>query len=761
MAIHKVTRVIDGVEYSIETGRLAKQAHGSVIIQAGGTMVLVTACISQEAKPGTDFLPLTVDYREQFYAAGKIPGGFFKRESKPDERCTLTARLIDRPIRPLFPDGVHNEIVVTALVISHDGIHSSDILAMNGASAAISLSKIPFNGPIGGVRVGRINGQFVANATLEAMKDSDLSVMVASTKKAICMVEAGADILSEDEIIAAIEYGHKTNQEFIGMVDELVSKAGQPKLTVEVKTKNEALVKEVRAAAFEKLKKASANADKLGRQDEIDAIGAEVIKAHEAKGADADTIAEIKSILEDLEIENVRGQIINEGKRPDGRKPDEIRAISIEIGVLPGAHGSAVFTRGQTQALGVTTLGTNRDKRRRDDIESEEDEGFLFHYNFPPFSVAEARAIRGTGRREIGHGALAGRALEPLLPAEEDFPYMIRVVSDILESNGSSSMASVCAGSLSMMDAGVPTSGAAAGIAMGLISDDKGKYAILTDIQGVEDHFGDMDFKVAGTREGITALQMDIKIEGLSMDIMKQALAQAKKARIEIIEKMDAVLSKNRETLADNAPRLITVKVPEDKIKDIIGPGGKMIRKIQSESGAELDMADDGTLTIAAWDGVAGQRAKEMVEYLTATAELGKVYEGKVARLMKFGAFVEYMPGKDGLVHISQLDIVAPRFVEDSVKEGDVIKVKVVEVDNMGRVNLSRKAVLLEEQGLSQDEIQKRYDADMSERSQSRGRDGDRGGRGRDDRGGRGGFRGRDDRGGRGGDRGGPPRRRD
>jgi polyribonucleotide nucleotidyltransferase len=758
MPIQKVEREIGGVKYALETGRIAKQAHGSVTVRAGGTIVLVTACVSQKPKENADFLPLMVDYREQFYSVGKVPGGFFKRESKPDERQTLVARLIDRPIRPLFPEGFYHEIVVTALVISADGIHQPDMLAMVGASAALSLSPVPFNGPIGGVRVGRVNGKLVINPSHADSKLSDLEILVASTRSAICMVEAGAEFVSEEEIIEAIEFGKQGGSEFIAMIDELVKLAGVAKMSIPVKEKNEALEKEVRSAAVEKVKKASANSDKLARQAEIDAINGDVLAGFAGR---EELIPEVKALLETIEFEAVREAIIKKGIRPDGRKHDEIRPISIEISPLPCAHGSAIFTRGQTQALGVTTLGTKRDKRRRDDIQSEEDESFLFHYNFPPFSVAEARAMRGAGRREIGHGALAGRAIEPILPSEEDFPYMIRIVSDILESNGSSSMASVCAGSLSLMDAGVPISAPTAGIAMGLITDDQGGTAILTDIQGVEDHFGDMDFKVAGTRDGITALQMDIKIEGLTVDLMKRALADAKKARLAILDKMDEAINKPRATLADNAPRLITIKVPEDKIKDIIGPGGKVIRKIQAESGAELDMADDGTLTIAAWDGESGLRAKEMVEYLTAEADIGAVYEGKVVRLMKFGCFVEFLPGRDGLVHVSQLDVTMPRFVEDVVKEGDIIKVKVVEKDEKGRYNLSRKVVLLEEQGLSPEEIAERYAADMAERG------GDRGGRGggRDrDRGGRGGFRGgdrdRDDRGGRGGYRGGGDRDR-
>lgn len=727
MAIHKIEREIDGVRYSIETGRLAKQAHGSVTIQAGGTIVLVAVCVSPSAKAGVDFLPMTVDYREQFYAAGKIPGGFFKRESRPDERQTLVARLIDRPIRPLIPEGIHNEIVVTCLVISADGIHCPDMLAMTGSSAALAISKVPFNGPIAGVRVGRIDGKLVINPTFAGIEESDMNVLVASTANAICMVEAGAEIVSEEEIIGAIEFGKQKGGEFIAMINELVKLAGEEKLPVPETGHDAALEKEVRASASERIIKASANADKLTRQAEIDGINAGVLASYEDRTEES-FLHQVKAILETIEIEAVRSAIIEKGIRPDGRKLDEVRAISIEISPLPGAHGSAVFTRGQTQALGVTTLGTARDRRRRDDIEGEGEENFLFHYNFPPFSVAEARAIRGTGRREIGHGALAGRALEPLLPDLEKFPYMIRIVSDILESNGSSSMASVCAGSLSMMDAGVPISAAAAGVSMGLITDEKGGTAILTDIQGVEDHFGDMDFKVAGTREGITALQMDIKVEGLTIALMKEALGQAKKARLHILDLMDKALAQPRANLADNAPRLITVKVPSDKIKDIIGPGGKMIRKIQTESGAELDMADDGTLTIAAWDNESGQRAKEMVEYLTATAEVGTMYEGKVVRLMKFGCFVEFLPGKDGLVHISQLDIVAPRNVEDVVKEGDIIKVKVAEVDSQGRINLSRKLVLLEEQGLSQEEIAQRYADDMKGRSgpSDRPRGGDR-----------------------------------
>ncbi|OIO33408.1 MAG: polyribonucleotide nucleotidyltransferase [Candidatus Hydrogenedentes bacterium CG1_02_42_14] len=729
MPINKVERVIDGVTYSIETGRVAKQAHGSVTIQAGGTIVLVTAVVSPEPKTDTDFLPLTVDYREQYYSVGKVPGGFFKRESRPDERQTLVARLIDRPIRPLIPKGFYNEIVVTALVISADGIHKPDILAMNGASAALSLSNVPFNGPIGGVRLGKIDGKFVVNPSQAQLAESELNIIVAATKSAICMVEAGMEEMSEDSAIEAIEYGKKVAGEFISLIDELTNSAGKEKLSVPTPKENAELESEIRSLSTEKIKSASSNSDKVLRQAAMEKIISEVVAGYKEKLGD-EIIPEVKAILETIEVEIVRSDIIVKGIRPDGRKLDEIRPISIEIAPLPCAHGSAIFTRGQTQALGVTTLGTSRDRRRRDDIESEEEESFLFHYNFPPFSVGEAKPIRGTGRREIGHGALAGRALEPLLPSEKEFPYMIRVVSDILESNGSSSMASVCAGSLSLMDAGVPIKAPAAGIAMGLITDEKGGAAVLTDIQGLEDHFGDMDFKVAGTRNGITSLQMDIKISGLTVELMRRALEQAKKARIEILDKMDAVLAAPRKTLPNNAPRLITIQIPEDKIKDVIGPGGKIIKKIQAESGAELDLDDKGLLTIAAWDEVSGGKAKEMVDAIIADPEVGTVYEGKVARLMKFGAFVEFMPGHDGLVHISQLDIVQPKNVEDVVKEGDTIKVMVVEKDRMGRFNLSRKSVLLSEQGLSHEEIVKQFGSDMSDRGPSRGGSGgSRGGR--------------------------------
>ncbi|MBL4889232.1 MAG: polyribonucleotide nucleotidyltransferase [Candidatus Lindowbacteria bacterium] len=499
MAVHKVEREIGGIKYSIETGKLAKQAHGSVTIQAGGTIVLVAACVSDKAREGGDFLPLMIDYREQFYAAGKIPGGFFKRESKPDDRCTLTSRLIDRPIRPLMPKGFYNDIVVTALVISSDGIHQGDILAMNGASAALALSKCPFAGPVAGVRIGRIDGKFITNPTLEQVPDCDMTIMMACVEDGITMVESGATEVSEDEIIEGLEEGKKQCAEFRSMIEELVEKVGPiEKLSFEEPVKNEALDAEVRGLAEERLRTASANSDKLQRYADIDEVVADVSGQFESREEETPGIVrEVKHILELIEVDIIRGDIIHKSLRPDGRKPDELREISCEVGVLPGAHGSAVFTRGQTQALGVTTLGTGRDKRRRDDLESEEDEAFLFHYNFPPFCVAEAKGIRGTGRREIGHGALAGRALEVLLPDEDEFPYMIRVVSDILESNGSSSMASVCAGALSLMDAGVPIKAPAAGIAMGLISDDQGNAAILTDIQGVEDHFGDMDFKVA------------------------------------------------------------------------------------------------------------------------------------------------------------------------------------------------------------------------------------------------------------------------
>ncbi|RMH55146.1 MAG: polyribonucleotide nucleotidyltransferase [Candidatus Hydrogenedentota bacterium] len=726
--VEKVERIIDGVKYSIETGHVAKQAHGSVLVQAGGTIVLVTAVMAKEPREGVDFTPLMVDYREQFYAAGKVPGGFFKRESKPDERQTLIARLIDRPIRPLIPKGFYRDIIVTALVISADGLNMPDILAMNGASAALSISEIPFAEPIGGVRVGRVGGKWIANPTLAQIPDSDINMIIASTKDAVTMVESGSEELAEDELLEAIQFGKKMGAEFVEMVEELRERCGKEKVVFEPPAKNEDLEKEVRELAEEKLRTANSNPDKLARQAAIDEVRRNVLERYESREDAAEVCKEVAKILEEIEVEIVRSDIIKKGMRPDGRGLDDIRDISIELSVLPGAHGSALFTRGQTQSLGVTTLGTSRDKRRRDDIESEGEERFLFHYNFPPFCVGEARAIRGTGRREIGHGALAGRALMPVLPPEEEFPYVIRVVSDILESNGSSSMASVCSGSLSMMDAGVPIRAAVAGIAMGLITDSEGGAAILTDIQGLEDHFGDMDFKVAGTRRGVTALQMDIKISGLSIELMREALEKAKKARLKILDLMDAAIEKPRSELAEHAPRLITIKVPEEKIKDVIGPGGKTIRRIQSETGAELDMADDGTLTIAAWDNESARLAREMVEQFTAEVEVGRIYEGKVVRLMKFGAFVEFLPGQDGLVHISQLDVVTPRNVEDVVSEGDVIKVKVVEIDSMGRVNLSRKMVLLEEQGLSESEIEERYRADMADRARPR-RDDRRGGR--------------------------------
>ncbi len=742
-----VTREIDGIEYTLETGKIAKQARGAVLVKAGGTVVLATVVMGDTPKEGQDFFPLTVDYREMFYAAGKIPGGFFRRESRPDERQTLVARLIDRPLRPLFPEGMRNETVVQLLVISADNIHPPDILAMSAASAALHISNIPWSGPLGGVRVARIDGQLKANPTFEEIESSDMNILVAATAKAITMVEAGVAEASEEDVVAALAYGQKKAQIWVEMQEELRKKCGKEKISVKLIAQDEALEGRVREAATDRIRTASRNSDKLAREADVKNVFAEVIAELFAKDATLEPKKKaIKEVLETIESEIVRADIIAKGARPDGRRPDEIRPIAIELDVLPEVHGSALFTRGQTQALATVTLGSTRERRRLDDIEGEGEERFMLHYNFPGFSVGEAKRVSGPGRREIGHGALARRAIEPLLPAEEEFAYTIRVVSDILESNGSSSMASVCGGSIALMAAGVPLKAACAGIAMGLIMDDAGKYAILTDIQGLEDHFGDMDFKVTGTREGITALQMDIKVEGLSMPILTEALTRAKKARLEILEVMDETLAEPRAELSLKAPRMTTIKIDIEKIKDVIGPGGKMIRKIQAETGADINVEDDGRIFISAVDGAASEAAREMIEALTASVNIGEIYEGRVTRLMKFGAFVEILPGKEGLCHISQLSKEGARRPEDAVKEGDTLKVQVVEVDDRGRVNVSHKAILLAEGGMNEDDIRAAYKQDMAsrERSSPGGRGGFRGGRD----GGRGGFRGGRDGGG-------------
>lgn len=688
---------IGGRKLSIETGRMAKQADGAVLVRYGDTVVLVTAVGADEPREGIDFFPLTVEYREQAYAAGRIPGGFFKREGKPRDKEILSARLIDRPIRPLFPDGFRNEVQIVALILSADQENDSDILGMIGASAALSISDIPFNGPIAAVRVGLIDGQYVINPTFPQLEESRLDIVIAGSRDSITMVEAGAREVSEDQIVAAIEFGHGYIKQIVAMQDQLVSQCGKPKRTIAPAERNEALVDKVRAMTLDKIRAANVLPQKEVRQEAIKRLTAEAQEA--LKEEFPDTGKAIKAMVEEIQSEDLRERIIKEGKRADGRGLTDIRPITCEVGVLPRTHGSALFTRGETQSLAVTTLGTGKDEQLIEDLEGEYTKSYMLHYNFPPFSVGEVKPIRGPGRREIGHGALAERAVQPMIPAEERFPYTVRVVSDILESNGSSSMASVCGASLSLMDAGVPIKAPVAGIAMGLVME-KGQVAILSDIMGLEDHLGDMDFKVAGTREGITALQLDIKVQGLTKEILQQALAQAHQGRMHILDIMTRTLDKPRTELSAYAPRILSLMIPPDKIGMVIGPGGKTIRALQEEYGVKIDIDDDnsGRVAIASVGvaGIAGAEAcYERIKLMTAEPEIGKIYQARVVKIMNFGAFVEFMPGQEGLVHISELDKKRVEKVEDVVKEGQQIMVKLIKVDpDTGKVSLSRKQAM-------------------------------------------------------------------
>lgn len=690
----KVSMNLGGRELSIETGRVAKQASGACLVRYGDTMVLVTAVASSECREGIDFFPLTVDYRERAYAGGRFPGGFIKRESRPSDREILTSRLIDRPIRPLFNEELRNEIQIMATVLSVDQINTPDIPTIIGASAALSISDFPFAGPVGAVRIGKVGDNLIVNPSLEQqIEKSRLDLVIAGTEEAILMVEAGAKNLSEEEMLEAIEEGHRVIKEIVSLQRELVAQAGVPKREVATNQIDSELEARVRETATEKIAAANLVPEKQARQRGIDEVAAQVLE--ELVPIFPEQEADIKTCLELVEREIVRGRIINEGLRADNRKPNEIRPISCEVDVLPRVHGSALFTRGQTQALAAVTLGTVNDEQILDDIEGRRSKSFMFHYNFPSFSTGETKPNKGPSRRDIGHGMLAERALQPVIPASERFPYTIRLVSDILESNGSTSMASVCGGTLALMNAGVPIDAPVAGVAMGLVKEGD-KVVILTDITGLEDHLGDMDFKVAGTKEGVTALQMDIKIGGLDHDIMVQALNQAKEARLFILDEMTKVIDKPAPELSPYAPRIITINIPSAKIKDVIGPGGKVIRNIIEVTGVKIDINDDGKVSIASTDREAAQQAVEMVEYLTAEAEVGKTYLGKVVRVVTFGAFVEILPGKDGLVHISQLAEGHVKRVEDVVKEGDEVLVKVINIDEQGRVSLSRKAALRE-----------------------------------------------------------------
>ncbi len=673
----------------IETGRMAKQADGACTVQLGGTVVLVTAVCSIEPREGVDFFPLTCEYQEKTYAAGKIPGGFFKREGRPSEKEILTARLMDRPIRPLFPKGFINEIQIVGMVLSSDGENDSDVLAMIGASTALAISDIPFDGPIGTVRVGRIGGKFVINPTFQELESSELDIVVCGTRSGVIMVESGSNELSEDIIFDAIKFGHENFQALIELQDRIVKKCGKKKRDVEFYKVDEGLLKKVKELSVARLAEINKLGTKEQREEGMSALSKELIEKLVTEDSDF-TEKDVKGALIEVEEEEVRKFIIENKKRVDGRRFDEIRPITCEVGVLPRTHGSSLFSRGQTQSLSVTTLGTSADEQMIDALEGETQKSFMLHYNFPPFSVGEVKPIRGPGRREIGHGALAERALKPVMPSKEKFPYTVRVVSDILESNGSSSMATVCASSLSLMDAGVPITSPVSGIAIGLIKEKK-ETIILTDIGGVEDHYGDMDFKVAGTVNGITALQMDLKIQGISNDVIRKALEIGKTARLFILDKMVHTISKPKEVVSEYAPRIVTFKINQDKIGEVIGPGGKVIKKIIQDTGVTIDIEDDGTVQVASTDSVALQKALDIIKGITEEPEIGKIYKGKIKRIMNFGAFCEFMPGKEGLIHVSELANRFVKNVEDVVKIGDEVSVKVIEIDDQGRVNLSKK----------------------------------------------------------------------
>ncbi|NPV78989.1 MAG: polyribonucleotide nucleotidyltransferase [Firmicutes bacterium] len=692
---HCLDMILGGRRLSLETGKVAKQANGSVWVRYGDTVVLVTACASKEPREGIDFFPLIVDYEERLYAVGKIPGGWIKREGKPSEAATLSARMIDRPIRPLFPQGFRNDVQVVATVLSVEHDNPPDIPALIGASCALTISDIPFAGPIGGVRVGRVDGEFVINPTVEQIERSDLSLVVAGTKDAILMVEAGANEVPESVIIDAIMFGHESIKEIIELQERLQQVAGVPKMPVVLYEVNADIEAKVRELAQDRLREAIKGTDKLAREELIESIKEEVANVMREELQDQYELYEkdVKAVLEKIVKEEVRSLIINFKARPDGRALDEIRPISCEVGVLPRVHGSGLFTRGQTQVLTALTLGAIGEEQMLEDLTEEESKRYIHHYNFPPFSVGEVRPIRGAGRREIGHGALAERALFPVIPDENDFPYTIRLVSEVLESNGSTSQASVCGSTLALMDAGVPIKRPVAGIAMGLVKEND-EVAILSDIQGIEDALGDMDFKVAGTEKGVTAIQMDIKIQGISKDILERALEQARVGRMFILSKMLEVIPEPRKELSPYAPRMISMEISPDKIRDVIGPGGKVIRKIIDETGVKIDVEDDGRIFIASQDVEAGMKAREMIQSLTADVEVGKIYTGTVTRIMNFGAFVEILPGKEGLVHISELARERVSRVEDVVKVGDPVLVKVVDIDRQGRINLSRKEAL-------------------------------------------------------------------
>jgi len=694
-APYQVSVEVGGRVLTLETGKIAKQANGAIVARYGDTVILNTACMATKAND-KDFLPLTVDYRENTYSAGKIPGGFFKREGRPTEKEILTSRLIDRPMRPLFPESWRNETQVNSMVLSADSDNDPDVIAVTGAAAAAYCSDLPFPTPIAAVRVGLVNGQLVANPTVAEQKTSLLNIVIAGSEDAIMMVESGALEVSEETVVEALEFGHAQVKKIVAAIKELHAQLKPKKVEVEPWPFDQAIYDTLKKTIGADLKDAL-NTEKHPKKESyhlVDELKAKVAEAIPEE--DEEKLKLTKRAFDRLKEDIFRDEILNVRRRPDGRAFDKIRKITCEVGLLPRVHGSALFTRGETQALATLTLGTKEDQQRLDLLFAQDQhKRFMLHYNFPPFSVGEVKPVRGPGRREIGHGALAERALQSLLPPETEFPYAMRLVSDILESNGSSSMATVCGGSLAMMDAGVPLKSPCAGIAMGLVVGDNGKYAVMTDIAGAEDHYGDMDFKVAGTRAGITALQMDIKVGGISIPMMREALAQAKKARLEILDIMDATLSEARTTISAYAPRLFKLSIPTDKIRDLIGPGGKKIKSIIEATGVKIDVHEDGTVHIFATSGSGGDAALQMVRDVTASAEIGKTYLGKVVRLAEFGAFVELFPGTDGLLHISEISEQRIRDVRDELKLGDQVLVKVLSIEG-NKVRLSRKALIKE-----------------------------------------------------------------
>jgi len=686
---------VGGRRLIIDTGKLAGQAGGAVTTRYGDTVVLVTVCTSDEPREGMNFLPLTIDYEERLYAAGKIPGGFIRREGRPSQEATLASRLTDRPIRPLLPRGWRRDIQLIITVLSADQENDPDILAVIGGSAALSISEVPFDGPVGAVHVGYINDELVLNPTLAQLEDSQLDMVVVSTKQAIVMVEAGAREAPEDIVLKAIELGHRTNQGIIKLQEQLQQASGKPKLEAPVSEVNPEALAAIAPIVDKKLAPALSQPEKSQREDALSSLRKELVESFCESIAEEDIIAAFESRVRS----EIRGNLLDKGKRIDGRGLDEVRPISCEVGLLPRTHGSALFTRGQTQVLTITTLGSVGKEQPLDGLGIEESKRFIHHYNFPPFSSGETKRVGSPGRREIGHGALAERAIEPILPKDEDFPYTIRLVSEVLSSSGSTSMASVCASSLSLMDAGIPTKAAVAGVAMGLVSGEDGKYVVLTDIQGIEDNYGDMDFKIAGTAKGVTAMQMDTKLKGISLEVVGKTLPQARQARLSILEKMQQTISASRPELSKYAPRMYKITIDPDKIGAVIGTGGRTIRSIIEETKTTIDVDNDGTVLIGSANEESARKAIDIIESLTKEVEVGTTYTGKVTRILNFGAMVEILPGKEGLVHISELEDYRVDKVEDVVKIGDELTVKVINIDDMGRVNLSRRALFEKQSG--------------------------------------------------------------